>query len=48
MLCRVSLFFQVVVLNKIDLTEVEAQREQLENALKEHMGHTRYFVRCKP
>eukprot|EP00752_Nemacystus_decipiens_P008108 g7248.t1 len=32
---------QVVVLNKIDLPEVEDQREELESALKEHMGHTR-------
>ena len=38
----VLVFFQVVVLNKIDLPEVEEQREKLESALKEHMGHTRY------
>ncbi|CAM9626449.1 unnamed protein product, partial [Ectocarpus fasciculatus] len=31
----------VVVLNKIDLPEVEDRREELETALKEHMGHTR-------
>ncbi|CAN0252871.1 unnamed protein product, partial [Ectocarpus sp. 8 AP-2014] len=31
----------VVVLNKIDLPEVEHRREELETALKEHMGHTR-------
>lgn len=32
---------QVVVLNKIDLPEVEDKRKDLEQALKQHMGHTR-------
>lgn len=42
-----SLLLQVVVLNKIDLPEVENRREELEAALKEHMGHTRY-INCFP
>lgn len=32
---------QVVVLNKIDLPGVREQTEELTEALKQHMGHTR-------